>query len=212
MLDIFQRLFDLIAPPHPVITRLRLETPETFRRFYKPRLILGTIVLACYSDPVIKAAITANKFHDHKPAAVLLASLLEQWLKTTSAQNIILVPVPLSPARERDRGYNQVTRILSILDQNLTPVKLLLTRTRNTPPQTSLGRSERLTNVAGVFSYQEPDTGQTSPFFNRLTCHRPIGLNNANSLVTGSSILRQKASTLIRPSGMGQIRPLSRLA
>ncbi len=154
MLDIFRHLLDLIAPPHRVVALLRSETPMTFGRLYSPRLILDTIVLAHYENPLVKSAITANKFHNYQPAAVLLAALLEQWLKNLPDQEIILTPIPLSSAREKTRGYNQVTRVLQLLDQNHISVRPLLSRTKNTPPQTSLGRQERLANMHNVFSYQ----------------------------------------------------------
>ncbi len=40
----------------------------------------------------------------------------------------------------------------------------------------------------GVFSYKEPDTTLTSPFLNKLTCHRPISFDLATPVVPNSTL------------------------
>lgn len=64
----------------------------------------------------------------------------------------VLVPVPLHRHRLRQRGYNQSQKLAesvsSILD---TPVVAGVRRTRDTPQQTTLGVTERASNVAGAF-------------------------------------------------------------
>ena len=65
----------------------------------------------------------------------------------------VLVPVPLHPARRRDRGYNQAERIAGRLAA-LTPgcrTEYLLRKRHETVSQTLLGRQERRRNVAGAF-------------------------------------------------------------
>lgn len=65
----------------------------------------------------------------------------------------VLVPVPLHPARRRDRGYNQAERIAGRLAA-LTPgcrAEHLLRKRHETVSQTLLGRQERRRNVAGAF-------------------------------------------------------------
>jgi ComF family protein len=64
-----------------------------------------------------------------------------------------LVPVPLHPARLRERGYNQSERICAGI-RGVTGKALLtgaLMRTRNTPSQTTLKLHEREDNVKGAF-------------------------------------------------------------
>jgi len=71
----------------------------------------------------------------------------------------IIVPVPLHPARMRERGYNQsaciargVSRVLGV------PVSEdAAARTRNTATQTSLDRCRRRENVAGAFRVRRPE-------------------------------------------------------
>lgn len=79
-------------------------------------------------------------------AKVLLNSL---DLKQADA----LIPVPLHPQKQRERGYNQSTVFAEGLAQYLhIPVeKRYLYRKRYTPSQTALSRQERSENVRDVF-------------------------------------------------------------
>jgi ComF family protein len=63
-----------------------------------------------------------------------------------------LVPVPVHPARRRERGYNQAGLIAEELGR-LTelPVRDLLVRVRPTTKQHRLDRPGRLRNLAGAF-------------------------------------------------------------
>jgi len=64
-----------------------------------------------------------------------------------------VVPVPLSPTRERERGYNQSEVLAAGLARhwNLPLRADLLTRTRATKTQTRLTPGERQRNVANAF-------------------------------------------------------------
>ncbi|MDZ7413507.1 MAG: ComF family protein [candidate division KSB1 bacterium] len=70
----------------------------------------------------------------------------------------VLVPIPLHPARRRERGYNQ-SELLARRAAKVCglPVETdLLRRTRYTRPQSQLGASERAKNVAGAFAVRLP--------------------------------------------------------
>jgi len=65
----------------------------------------------------------------------------------------ILIPVPLHPAKERERGYNQAYHIARGI-QEATGADLttdLIHRQRNTRTQTTLTKAERQENVHGAF-------------------------------------------------------------
>ena len=63
-----------------------------------------------------------------------------------------IVPVPLHPARFRERGFNQAELLAKILGRgiNLT-VSRALERTRYTTTQTAFDRTERMENLRGAF-------------------------------------------------------------
>ena len=65
----------------------------------------------------------------------------------------MLVPVPLAPGRERERGFNQSQLLADCLARAWSvPVVAALARGRSTGTQTRLTPGERLHNVAGAFA------------------------------------------------------------
>ncbi|HEX8076998.1 MAG TPA: phosphoribosyltransferase family protein, partial [Chthoniobacterales bacterium] len=64
----------------------------------------------------------------------------------------LIVPVPLHPARERERGFNQAALLAEILAAGISvPVRPVLERTRYTTTQTAYDRAERMENLHGAF-------------------------------------------------------------
>lgn len=71
----------------------------------------------------------------------------------------VVVPLPLHPARERERGFNQAALLASGVGAVLgRPVLTgLLKRFRRTARQADLDRSQRLANLSGAFSAPPAD-------------------------------------------------------
>jgi ComF family protein len=64
----------------------------------------------------------------------------------------LIVPVPLHPARERERGFNQATLLAELLARQLAvPLVAALERTRSTITQTAYDRAERMENLRDAF-------------------------------------------------------------
>lgn len=64
-----------------------------------------------------------------------------------------LVPVPLHPRRQRQRGFNQAALLAEEVSRVLGhPVVPALIRTRSTPQQVGLGAVDRATNVRDAFA------------------------------------------------------------
>jgi ComF family protein len=64
----------------------------------------------------------------------------------------VIVPVPLHPARERERGFNQAALLAELLsDAIAVPSRPVLERTRYTTTQTAYDRAERMENLHGAF-------------------------------------------------------------
>lgn len=153
MLDIFLELYNTLFPPHDCIKGLRKETLENFIRHFAPHRVGDIVALSNYSNPIIKAAITANKFYNSEKAALLLSSLIEHWLKTLPDSPTVFIPIPLSLNRQRERGYNQVTRVIkNVKVRNIELIDVLF-RNKDTKPQTSLRREERFKNLEDAFVY-----------------------------------------------------------
>src|SRR3977135_4365021 len=69
-----------------------------------------------------------------------------------------IVPVPLHPARERERGFNQAMLLHELLAASLTlPLRGVLERTRYTTTQTAYDRAERMENLHGAFRLRKKE-------------------------------------------------------
>jgi competence protein ComFC len=64
----------------------------------------------------------------------------------------ILVPVPLHPARERERGFNQAQLLADLFSARISvSVRPALERIRYTTTQTAFDRAERMENLRNAF-------------------------------------------------------------
>ena len=166
MLRILYQVLGVIFPVAPAVGSLATETPTSFRRYFEPSLHQNCVVLSRYTHPKVKAAVTANKFHHDPHATKLLAYLLEAWLTTLpKPQPYVIVPIPLSGARLRERGHNQVTSVAALVSQSVAiPIDdKLLYRTRNTAPQSHLDKDDRNKNIAGAFRCRDHNNHQITP-------------------------------------------------
>lgn len=164
---VLRLVLDLLFPLSDRATLVEDATLESIGQYARPVCITENIVaLLPYRKPLVRACITAAKFKDNEKAQVLLAGVLIDYLNEWSASNcvldespLVLVPVPLSSERRKERGYNQVERIARHAAKNLSYVYLdtdLLVRTRDTLPQTTLSGTQRRANVAGAFGVSYP--------------------------------------------------------
>jgi ComF family protein len=79
------------------------------------------------------------------------------WPAAVVCERQALIPVPLSPARARERGFNQSERLAHFLGDRLgIPVwNDVLERSRATETQTRLTAAERQANVSGAFGVRD---------------------------------------------------------
>jgi ComF family protein len=98
--------------------------------------------------------------HDFKYARLRhLRHPLAQWLGETMTDPRLrgkrfdlIVPVPLHPARERERGFNQATLLAELLARRVAvPLREILERIRYTTTQTAYNRAERMENLHNAF-------------------------------------------------------------
>ncbi len=117
--------------------------------------------LSHFKDARVSALIHEAKFYGNDTAQELLGKLLVKYIQRNQYDSrLILIPVPLSRKRLRERGYNQVEHIIDHASKINTEIQKetgVLVRTKDTPPQTSLNREDRLRNVEGVFEVQHPE-------------------------------------------------------
>lgn len=110
------------------------------------------------------------------------------WPDDVIGERTAVVPVPLSPSREKERGYNQSAAIAALLavDWEIPMWRGCLTKTRSTRSQTELRPEERHANVAGSV---------------RFNTHRDSGISGAHlvlvdDVVTTAATLNECARAL----------------
>ena len=70
----------------------------------------------------------------------------------------LLIPVPLHPLRERERGYNQAALLADALGKSWQiPVAAALQRNIATETQTRFDRKQRMKNLRGAFRVSKPE-------------------------------------------------------
>jgi competence protein ComFC len=119
------------------------------------RLHFDAAVAAYRSRGIVRKVVLHFKYSGQ----IHLRHLVARWLITAldderlrSATFDIIVPVPLHPARERERGFNQSALIAELLSAHtMLPVQPLLQRVRYTTTQTVFDRAERMQNLHGAF-------------------------------------------------------------
>lgn len=122
-----------------------------------------------YEDSMM-ALVPRMKYQDRPALAKLLAGIAAERLREAvhtalfppeknSSFESVLLPVPLHPRRQMERGYNQSLLIARVLSAkwNIALVPRALRRVRFTQPQARLNAAERALNVSGVFAPAHPE-------------------------------------------------------
>jgi ComF family protein len=162
---ILRRLADallsaLLAPPCAVCERV-LDHPldgavcaHCWNAIVSPaRPFPGNDLIACGAavgeyEGALREIIHTLKYKGRRSTAPRLAGLMALHGKEVLAGAHAVVPVPLHPRRERERGFNQADDLARGLGM---PIVRALRRTRMTAPQVELPASARRHNVRDAF-------------------------------------------------------------
>jgi len=140
------------------------------------REIPKSIILFEYSSPIVRKAVWEIKFRGNRRIAKIIAELLydelveklseeKMWGRPSAADGRpILLPIPISSKRRRERGWNQCEIIAEELQKlnnlprrqaggkNFELRKNLLVKNKNTGDQVGRGRAARLKNLENSFT------------------------------------------------------------
>ena len=117
----------------------------------------ATTAALAYDFPA-DTLVHALKFRGELALAPLLGRLLSASIASWSVDRVI--PVPLSAARLRGRGYNQSVEIARHLARGKLDVDVCVRR-GDSVPQSELPWDERRRNVRGAFGCRRPLAGAT---------------------------------------------------
>ena len=119
-----------------------LRTPPAFN---------NSVAALVYTFPV-DALIQSLKYHRNLAVTEILAQALIHAIPTENKPDLLL-PVPLTQERQRERGFNQAHEIAKILARrfDMPEIAKACSRVRNAPSQTSLPWNQREKNIRGAF-------------------------------------------------------------
>ncbi len=119
---------------------------------------LATVRAVCAYEDVARKAVHTLKFRSGRYLAPTLGLLLRQAAERRPLRVDLVVPVPLSAARRRERGYNQAEllarEIVGPVGGELAPT--LLARLERAPQQ-RLSAPERRRNLRGAVTCVAPE-------------------------------------------------------
>lgn len=130
---------------------------------------IGKIFSAFDYERGIRKAVHNLKFNDRPGNAAALIELalprVRQFLFdgrppcAKSPKYDIMIPVPIHFRRKQQRGYNQSELLAKNLAKQtgIAFSAKVLAKSLNTPPQSSLGRGERLRNLKEAFRVKHPE-------------------------------------------------------
>jgi ComF family protein len=99
-------------------------------------------------EGALRAIVHALKYDGRRTLAVPLAALMRARGESILHDADCLVPVPLHPSRQRQRGFNQAFDLARQLGETIHALR----RTRATAVQTTLPAAQRHRNVRGAFA------------------------------------------------------------
>ena len=120
-----------------------------------PEVVRATAYFYYYKDGKYSHLIHHLKYYDHPEVGTYLGRLAATELRSSGFFDDIdlIIPVPLSKKKQRQRGYNQsdyIARGISEITE-ITMCTDCIERSVNTDTQTVKGRIERWKNTEGIF-------------------------------------------------------------
>ncbi|MBS1654679.1 MAG: ComF family protein [Bacteroidetes bacterium] len=138
-------------------THFHLHADNPVEKHFWGRIAVSTATSQYYftKESLMQHLMHQLKYKGNKELGLFLGRLIgSQLLQTDRFLGIdALVPLPLFPAKERKRGYNQATVLCEGIsaEMNVPVWKDVVIRTEHTETQTKKSRVERWQNMEGKF-------------------------------------------------------------
>ena len=154
-------LLDMLFPPKDTERIVREAESDSLRTLVAPFLVgvtdPTTSALLPFRNHLVRACVHETKYRGNVKAQMMLAEILSDYLVETLAEErrALLVPMPLSAQRERERGFNQCAAVAKRSGIGIPIRTDILARVKDTEHQTQLSRSARKENLRGAFRAAE---------------------------------------------------------
>ncbi len=166
--EYLEQIIDIILPRRTDFDLVKKLTPEKIYTLPKsmPTLNMDWVTpLFQYKNNYVRALIWELKFHENvstletigKMMYEEILALVSDIILFDSGAKFLLLPIPITPTRRRERGYNQSDYIAkAILEHDLGHILLYapqwFEKIKDTPQQSkSHSKQERMENLHGCF-------------------------------------------------------------
>jgi len=127
-------------------------------RYFSPRAIeVVETYSAGFHEGKLRRALLAHKYGGREYLARGLGEMLLFLAREVGLSADLVIPVPLHPHRQWERGFNQAEALARVVARGLGSevTSDVLLRRRETIPQSQLNKEERRKNVKGAFFIQK---------------------------------------------------------
>lgn len=136
-------------------------SPNPVERVFYGRLPLSAAAAAYYfnKESLVQRLMHEFKYRGNRELGLQLGRLMgEQLYRSGRFEADLLIPLPLYPAKEKKRGFNQAQVLCEGIAAvtHIPVLKNAVCRTTHTETQTKKGRIERWQNMEGKFRVTDP--------------------------------------------------------
>lgn len=167
-------ILDFLFPrAEPIISIQNMSADELVRKIPKARELdePESKALFDYRNEFAKQAVWEIKYRKNETMAAIFCGLFYEFILGEVADRLlfddfqkpVIIPIPISKNRLKERGYNQCELIARELmridgDRNFALCEDALKKTKDLPSQTSVkNRTKRLQNIKGCFTISNFD-------------------------------------------------------
>lgn len=189
--DLCDYFIDFIFPREKLERQASALTENVLRQLPKssPLQDRHTCALWDYKDPLVREVVWQIKFYENEVLASLVAKNLANFIQEHCSvdEAWLILPIPISKQRMKERGFNQTELIAKHVSANLDDKSFvynsrIIQKEKETKHQTGESRKERLTNLRNSFrvtDYHEiehkkiiliDDVTTTGATFSEATC------------------------------------------
>jgi ComF family protein len=163
---------DIISRENELCMQCVVQMPETkfhcypnnpVEKVFSGRLSIANATAQYYftKESLMQHLMHQIKYRGNTELGKQLGRLIGKDLQQTDRFNEVdaLIPLPLFPAREKRRGYNQATILCEGIAEVMSKeiLKDVIVRIQHTETQTKKGRVERWQNMEGKFELINPE-------------------------------------------------------
>ena len=157
LLKISEKLLEIVFPPSEVAKNIKNMRPEDLlKKYQKAKTPAHSFIYSIfnYKDKFIEELIWELKFYKNKDVAKILGPIIYEKIPK---EKYILIPVPISKTKRREKGFNQTELLCEEIlksdkESLLTYIPNLLIKIKHTKNQHDIeNRKERLINLDGAF-------------------------------------------------------------